>query len=286
MSAVTNREVRARAADTVRYQFGRVVLLTLTAIGLPILLYLAGCWASMLGTASSAISALANYGANTYTDTILASSLLAALTDIGVFAVLAIVVSLLLQVGYARGLQKLGNGEAVKASVLLPHWKHILGCLGLPLWVGVKTLAWGVPGFLVQTLGALLGDGGAGTFVSILGDILYYALVIPASLRYALAIHAFADNPEVGVFDAVETSKAMMRYRKWQLFCLTLPYALIIIAVWVGYIVFVALGAAWASTALGAWLIVVLLLAAIATTAYMGMKSAVAVACYYNAHKE
>ncbi len=52
-------------------------------------------------------------------------------------------------------------------------------------------------------------------------------LIIPgivASYRYAMAPYLLAQNPEMGVMEAIDRSKQMMRGYKWRLFCLHLSF--------------------------------------------------------------
>ena len=288
MSAVTNKEIRSRAADAVNFNLGRVIMLSVTALAVPLLLNFWGASSSIVTTLSGMAEKITRYGADYYTAETYLNTLAAAFTSTGVFAVLASLASMVLQVGFTRGLQRLANHEPVKAGVLLPHWKHIPGCVGLRMWLALKTLAWALPGLLVETLGVMFMTEGvaAGEFIQIVGRILQAALVIPATYRYMLAHHVFAETPEVGVYDAVARSKSIMATRKWQLFCLTLPHALGIVGVWVALI---ALMAIFATTgfmgAFAVWLVLVLFMAVVAATAYLCMLAGMAIACYYLAHK-
>lgn len=52
-------------------------------------------------------------------------------------------------------------------------------------------------------------------------------LVIPgiiASFRYSMVFYILADNPEIGVMDAINQSKVMMSGHKWELFVLYLSF--------------------------------------------------------------
>lgn len=52
-------------------------------------------------------------------------------------------------------------------------------------------------------------------------------LIIPgiiASFRYALAFYVLADNPEMGIMEAINESKRLMRGNKWKLFCLQISF--------------------------------------------------------------
>lgn len=52
-------------------------------------------------------------------------------------------------------------------------------------------------------------------------------LIIPgiiAGFRYAMAPYIMAENPEVGIMEAIERSKKMMHGNKWRLFCLGISF--------------------------------------------------------------
>ncbi len=224
MSTKSNRDIRARASDLFRFNFGRVVMLTLAASSAPALLSGISGAPTLLSELSTLTGEASRYGQNLMN---YQSTLQTAFPLMLLVSLLTFLLSAVLHVGYTRGLLLLDAGERVQGNVLLSRWKHGLGCIGLQVWVVLKAVAWAMPGILLSALGEAMSAGGAktfGTLISFAGSILSAALVIPASLRYSLAIHVFAENPEIGVYDAVERSKHLMAYRKWQLFCLTLPW--------------------------------------------------------------
>ncbi|MBR0600144.1 DUF975 family protein [Sinanaerobacter chloroacetimidivorans] len=52
-------------------------------------------------------------------------------------------------------------------------------------------------------------------------------LIIPgiiAAYRYSLCFFILADNPNIGIMDAIRESKRMMRGNKWKMFCLMLSF--------------------------------------------------------------
>lgn len=52
-------------------------------------------------------------------------------------------------------------------------------------------------------------------------------LIIPgiiASFRYAMAPYIMAENPEIGITEAINRSKEMMHGNKWRLFCLGISF--------------------------------------------------------------
>lgn len=289
MASVTNSSIRSRAQDVVNYNLPRVIMLHLAlwAVPLAILCFsLTEISSTLYDTFTSLLYTVAVAEADTYA----ASAVLQLIASAWPCILLASLAGMVLNPGFLRGMQQLGSGVPVKGSVVISRWRHALGAIGLVLWIGVKTWAWGLPGDLLLSLSQLLASDGSSIsgLIEFIGSVLYAVLVIPATLRYALALHVFADTPEIGVFDAVERSKQLMACRKWQLFCLTLPYALGMVAVWViYYIVLLILMVTYSGAVTGftAWLVVVLLLAALAATAYLSFFSTMAVACYYNAHK-
>lgn len=286
MASVSNATIRARAQDAVNYNLPRIIMLHLAAWVVP-----AGILLIALPELVTQFVSMADISASSFaavSDTYIVSSVMRMLGGMGLWGLLAGAVALTLNTGLVYGLQQLGSRVTVKGGVVLSRWKHALGSIGLNLWTGVKIFAWGLPGELVISLSVLLAPQGSESlaWMELAGQILYAALVIPATLRYALAIHVFADTPEVGAFDAVERSKQLMACRKWQLFCLTLPYALGIIGVWAAilviFVVFASIGAVGPFVS---WLLLLLVVAAVCATVYLGFLTSMAVACYYNAHK-
>lgn len=52
-------------------------------------------------------------------------------------------------------------------------------------------------------------------------------LIVPgiiATFRYAMAFYILVDNPQIGVFDAINESKRIMQGHKWELFVLYLSF--------------------------------------------------------------
>lgn len=58
----------------------------------------------------------------------------------------------------------------------------------------------------------------------ILWSMLLFVPGIIATYRYAMAPYIMAQNPEMGIREAVNRSKEMMRGRKWKFFCLELSF--------------------------------------------------------------
>lgn len=47
---------------------------------------------------------------------------------------------------------------------------------------------------------------------------------IVAAYRYSMATYIMAENPDIGIMEAIEASKSMMADRKWKLFCLDISF--------------------------------------------------------------
>lgn len=280
MSSMSNKDVRAQASDVVKTHLSRIIMLTLAAAGVPLLLIYV---ATFIGLGP--IMGVQDFSRMSAS---VAAEVFSSIGSTIALMILCVAASAMLMVGYTRGIQLLAAGVKVKGGVLIGRSKHILGCLGLPAWIGVKTMVWYIPGSLIQSLGTLLMATGevGGRFVRIAGSILTLILVIPATFRYAMAMQIFAENPDVGVYDAVERSKAMMAHRKWQFFCLTVPYALAAIGIALGIVLASYLLQQVSLGVFGTWLMTLLILAAIVGLGYLMLLVTVATGCYYNAHKE
>ena len=62
---------------------------------------------------------------------------------------------------------------------------------------------------------------------SIFTFLWFFALVIPAyiaAIRYSMSYFILADNPNIGVMEAINESKRIMRGNKWKFFCLYLSF--------------------------------------------------------------
>jgi len=61
-------------------------------------------------------------------------------------------------------------------------------------------------------------------FFIFLWFLLFIIPGIIASYRYAMAFYILADNPNIGIMDAIGESKRLMKGNKWKLFCLDLSF--------------------------------------------------------------
>ena len=57
-----------------------------------------------------------------------------------------------------------------------------------------------------------------------LWSLLFIIPGIVASYSYAMAPYILVDNPNIGGYEAIGASKAMMKGKRWKLFCLDLSY--------------------------------------------------------------
>lgn len=58
----------------------------------------------------------------------------------------------------------------------------------------------------------------------ILWSLLFIIPGIIAAYRYSMSFFVLADNPNIGIMEAINESKRMMRGNKWKLFCLYLSF--------------------------------------------------------------
>lgn len=251
MSAYNNNpEVRSRTAYAVQTNFGRIILLKLAQ-----------------GTVSSMLF------------------------------LFYFIIGAPLQAGYTYGLLELVRGNGVKVNILFSRFRQILASILLSTWTTLKTLAWLLPGLLIAAVGAIMVIipsmelvGTIGAAVVAVGAITCFVLWIQAYYRYSMAHIAFADDPELDVYDAVECSKEMMRGRKFQLFRLTIPYLLIRIAVIIvlALLIFVAtmIFSELPDLAfLGGILILIAAIAAIGSFIYIALLEELVTICFYEENR-
>ena len=89
------------------------------------------------------------------------------------------------------------NGKADEVSVLFSRFDIFLKTVGLELFMTLFTFLWG---------------------------LLFVIPGIVATYRYRLAHYLMAENPELGIRQAVNMSKELMKGHKWRLFCLDLSF--------------------------------------------------------------
>lgn len=103
-----------------------------------------------------------------------------------------------------------------------------LKSLGLLLYMTLLILLWMLPGIVVTAVLAAMFMASASVTAAVLVLLVsLFAMTIPAliaSYRYAMAPFLLAQDPQMGVTESVRRSKAMMRGRKWRLFCLEMSF--------------------------------------------------------------
>ena len=57
-----------------------------------------------------------------------------------------------------------------------------------------------------------------------LWSLLFIIPGIVAAYRYSMATYIMAENPDIGIMEAIDASKEMMKDRKWALFCLDISF--------------------------------------------------------------
>lgn len=242
--SANNTQIRSRATSTVRSQFGPIVLLKMAQ----------GAVLSLLLLFSSLISAP-------------------------------------LKAGYTHGLLELVRGKDLKVNVVFSRFRHILAAILLPTWTALKTVAWVLPGLLIAIVGLIVSATGGedflvavGGIIAAVGGIMCAVWGIQAHYRYKMARIAFADNPDLDVYNAVEYSKRMMEGRKFQLFCLTFSYQLLKVLAIVAAVGVCAIGMQleYDLFFLGVILMFAAIIAAIAAFIYLTLQKEVAEICFYD----
>lgn len=102
-----------------------------------------------------------------------------------------------LSIGYAYFNLNLVRGDEFRFDDIFARFHKILKIFGLFFMIGLFTALWSL------------------------------LLVIPgiiAAFRYAMAPYIMAEDPEVGVMEAIRKSKEMMKGYKWKYFCLELSF--------------------------------------------------------------
>lgn len=284
-SIVTNPILRERAKNTVHRNLGRLIVmelifaaLILAAILLPFLLFM-----------SNVQAALANYRFAQISSYV--GDELPALQPLAAPALLSVLMVFLLS-PLSMGLYKahidMARGLQPSYGTLFCRFRNILGCIGLSLWITLKLLLWMLPGIGVSLLMGILGIMFDSDFIvaiaPLVSMIIILACLIPASYRYHMANYIFADDPSVGVFGAVDKSKGMMQYRKWQLFKLTFVYGLIDgLVSYVVDLITEALGASAGTAA--AIAITVLTLISLAVTVYLNLRASLCETHFYDEYQ-
>lgn len=120
---------------------------------------------------------------------------------IGTFHIVPNIVSLFIKPSLILGLNncfiKFIKSEEASVEKLFSHFYYMLKATGLYLLIGIKIFLW---------------------------SLLFVIPGIVAAYRYSLAMYLMAENPEIGVVEAIDKSKEIMKGKKGRLFTLKLSF--------------------------------------------------------------
>lgn len=295
-----NPEIRRNANALTRRNIGRILLMYLAMIGITMAVFVVfAVIASLtcLPAIFEAIDDLSYYSGRYYYSSYTIFDFLDVEKIIPGIIVLVAMLPILglltmgLSLGVTNGMIRMARGEQVSAGVVFSRMKNCFTGLGLSWWLSVKLSLWMLPALIPIAIGALLTAAiqhpAPMIIGAVAGYIVMFVCIIMASYRYAMATYFVADEPKTGTFGSVERSKAMMNGRKFQLFKLTFPYALISIAISLVITLINLLLAyvlpydlQWIGTIIGLLLSVVSLVVSI----YISMLTTMAQACFYTTH--
>ncbi len=248
---VENVRIRQIASALHKKHFGKLLLMSLIAVGLCLLLLATGL-VILFVTTGGPWSSTARYadaaGHN--------SPYILGLW--GVLLIVSLVCSGLLQGLLSAMLHLCRGDEAVPVGHVFSRMRCSLKAFGMNLWCMAAVLLWSLPGYLLMMGGSMFwavcidsltgelsltpGEQQVIGAVILAGIALCICLAIPAIFRHMLAPVILADEPSAWVWDCAVRSKAMTKGRKWQLFRLILPFLLVLAAVWMGASALMAAG--------------------------------------------
>ncbi len=102
-----------------------------------------------------------------------------------------------LSLGFCRMFLQMAKGQEVELKDLFWGFRYFLKALGLTVMVAIFTLLW---------------------------TLLFVIPGIIAAYRYSQAFFLLAEDPEIGVMEAIRQSKQMMIGHKWEYFVLELSF--------------------------------------------------------------
>lgn len=140
-----------------------------------------------------------------------------------VSTVLSAVLNLGLINAYLHALRK----KEFTPSIALSRMSSTLRVIGLELLIGLKVVAWMLPGLaacFAGALGMVLGQTTIGLLLIIAGGIAGCVMSIMATYRYYMAIFVLADDPSTGIRACIRRSKEAMATRKMELFSLEISF--------------------------------------------------------------
>lgn len=261
---MNNSSIRARAHQLVSQHWGKMI-----------------CMALLIGVAYLGATLVVSLISGLFSGI---SATLAAILMI-VFSVVICIAGSGLMLGYNGCMLQLHDGKSVRASDVFSYLGNSLPAFGLGLWIGLWVFLWMLPGMAVMLIGALIGgamDSEALTvLLMIVGYVAIFVCVLRAAFSYSMANYALADKPSMGVRAAMNKSKELMNGRRWQLFCLTVPYALISIGASLLVSLLVALCSG--SQSLSAIIAIIGMLIMIVACVVISLYTAAAYASFYKA---
>lgn len=181
----TSKEYRDIARAKLSGNWGRSVLVT----------FLAG----LLGATGSGGGSAGSSGMEEYiSDPEMATVLAIIISSAAVIALVMLIVGSAVELGHNRYyISLVAENKKEEVGILFSRF-HIFGkALGLRLFIGLKVMLW---------------------------SLLFIIPGIIAAYRYVLAPYIMAENPDVGIREAVEKSKELMKGHKWRYFCLEFSF--------------------------------------------------------------
>lgn len=116
---------------------------------------------------------------------------------VSIYAIVIFIIGGAIVLGVRTYFIKLNYEMNPEVSDLFSHMRIFLKALGLQIMMLIFIFLW---------------------------SLLFIIPGIVAFYRYSMATYIMAENPEIGVFEAISASKAMMAGRKWRLFCLEFSF--------------------------------------------------------------
>jgi uncharacterized membrane protein len=126
---------------------------------------------------------------------VLISSITVPIPIVNIILALFIVPALVL--GFTMAFLRLARGQQFDLNTLFDGFKYIMKAFGLHFLTGLFIFLW---------------------------SLLFIIPGIVAALRYSMAFHILADNPDIGVMEAIEKSKMMTQGYKLDIFIMYLSF--------------------------------------------------------------
>lgn len=154
--------------------------------------------------------------------------LMTAFLGVGVLVGIAYVMIIIgpITLGISAFSLSMARGECPSVSLIFYGFQNFGKAIGLFFWMSFKIFLWSLVSVPVVMLMVwrVIGDGFIP--VGMLMPLLIASCIpaIIASIRYSQAFYFLVDNPDMGVFECVERSKAIMEGNKWKYVCLSLSF--------------------------------------------------------------